>query len=372
MQSRPSRSHESFVAFHVRTRRIHPHSKCIRPAASAPPAQVSQHEQHDDRARSTHHAREPARQRSRLRSERRPSRERGRDSRHRSAKDSDGGWWAAELRSGVPQHGVVPQRDHLHRRRQGDSALSRLSDRAARRQGVVPRGGVAASPWRAAHARRVRLVGARHHVPHVRAREREDLPPGLPVRRAPNVDAVQCGRGALELLSERQEHLRSGGAQPRDHSPDREAADARRVLVPAHQGAAVRLSGQRSLLRRELSEHGGAHDRATVRGAARVHASDGDPVHPARGSRAELLHQCGARGGLVARRSVLRSSGRHRGALRPAARRGERGGAPDDPGDRPREERAGVHQRGEVRGRAAGSWASATACTRATIRARAS
>ncbi len=74
---------------------------------------------------------------------------------------------------GVPEHGVVPQRDHVHRRRQGDPALSRLSDRAARGEGDVPRSRVAAAARRAADAEGVRPVGARHHVPHVRAREHQ-------------------------------------------------------------------------------------------------------------------------------------------------------------------------------------------------------
>jgi hypothetical protein len=37
----------------------------------------------------------------------------------------------------------VQERDHVHRRRQGDSSLPRLPDRAARRECDVPRGRVA-------------------------------------------------------------------------------------------------------------------------------------------------------------------------------------------------------------------------------------
>ena len=39
-------------------------------------------------------------------------------------------------------------------------------------------------------AERVRSVGARHHVPHVRAREHQDVPAGIPLRRASDVDAL--------------------------------------------------------------------------------------------------------------------------------------------------------------------------------------
>ena len=75
----------------------------------------------------------------------------------------------------------------------GDKGILRYRgypDRAARREGDVPRGGVAAAQRRAADAARVRRVRARHHVPHVRAREHQDVPPGLPLRRASDVDAA--------------------------------------------------------------------------------------------------------------------------------------------------------------------------------------
>ena len=44
------------------------------------------------------------------------------------------------LRPGVHEHGVVPQLDHLHRRRRGDPAAPRLPDRAAVRALDLPRG----------------------------------------------------------------------------------------------------------------------------------------------------------------------------------------------------------------------------------------
>ena len=57
-------------------------------------------------------------------------------------------------------------------------------------------------------------------------------------------------------------------------------------------------------------------------------------VHPARGSRAELLGQCDARGGQFAARPVRMRGRGDRGALRPAAWRRERSGNPDADGDR--------------------------------------
>ena len=46
----------------------------------------------------------------------------------------------------------------------------------------------------------VRRVGARDHLPHVRAREREDLHAGLPLRRPPDGDADGLGRRAVDVL----------------------------------------------------------------------------------------------------------------------------------------------------------------------------
>ena len=58
----------------------------------------------------------------------------------------------AELRPGVPEHGLVPERDHLHRRRSRDPALPRLPDRGAGRGTVVPRRRLSPRPRRAADA----------------------------------------------------------------------------------------------------------------------------------------------------------------------------------------------------------------------------
>jgi citrate synthase len=59
---------------------------------------------------------------------------------------------------------------------------------------------------------RVRRLGAPDHVPHVRAREHQDVPAGLPLRRAPDVDALQRRRGAVELLPGGEEHPGPGRA----------------------------------------------------------------------------------------------------------------------------------------------------------------
>ena len=230
-----------------------------------------------------------------------------RDPCRRSAPDqgAPGRVRAHDVRSRLHEHRVVQERDHLHRRRQGHPALSRLSDRAARREGELPRGRVAAAQRRAAHAAGVRRLGARHHVPHVRAREHQDVSPGLSLRRAPDVDAVQRRRGAVELLSEGEEHPGSGGAAHQHRAPARQAADARRVLLPPREGPALHLSRQRSRLRREFPLDGRADVGAEVRGEPGVREGARGAVHPPRRPRAELLDERRARRRLA--RTSIRS-----------------------------------------------------------------
>ena len=229
---------------------------CIRPARRARPVtiRVSPHEHQDDDSPGARRndARQPARQRAGLRPERRSSGDRWRDSRQRSSQGPDRRWRAAQLRSGVHEHRVVPERDHVHRRRQGDPALPRLSDRAARGQGRLPRGRVAAAPRRAADAGRVRPVGARHHVPHVRAREHQDVHGRVPLRRAPDVDAVRTVAALSSFYPTSKNIYDREEREHRVRAADREAADARGVRVPAREGDAVRLSRQLAAVRREL------------------------------------------------------------------------------------------------------------------------
>ncbi len=85
-------------------------------------------------------------------------------------------------------------------------------------------------------------------------------------------------------------------------------------------GLPYELPAQRPRLHRQLRQHDVQH-----RWQARTQpgAAEGarDPADPPRRSRAELLDQRGAGGRVVRRRSILGRFGRHRRALRPAARR---------------------------------------------------
>ncbi len=111
----------------------------------------------------------------------------------------------------------------------------------------------------------VRRVGARHHVPHVRAREREDVHAGLPLRRPPDGHADGLGRRAVDVLPRVAQHLRRGQPADADRPADREDADARRLGLPARAGQAVRLPGQRAQLHRELPLDAVQDERAEVR-----------------------------------------------------------------------------------------------------------
>ena len=197
----------------------------------------------------------------------------------------------------------------------------------------------------AAQSEAARRVDARDHDPHVRARERPQLHAGLPLRRAPDGDAAGLGRRAVDVLSGRQPDQGPGDPVPPDHPADREDADAGGVRLPPQHGAAVRLSGQRPALPRQLPLDAVQDDRAQVRARSSARAGAGRPVHPARRPRAELLDERGARGRLLAGRPVLGGRGRHRRALRPAARRRQRAGAADAAADRAQGEHPGLHRR---------------------------
>ena len=100
------------------------------------------------------------------------------------------------------------------------------------------------------------------------------------------------------------------------------------------QGKPLRLPRQRARLHRELPLDAVQDERAEVRGRRAPGQGPRRAVHPARRPRAELLDQRGPLGRLLAGRPLLRGRGRRRRALRPAARRRQRGGAADAAPDR--------------------------------------
>ena len=151
-----------------------------------------------------------------------------------------------------------------------------------------------------------RRLGRRDHDPHVRARERQAVHVGLPLRRAPDGDARRLGRRALDLLPRRQRDPGPGQPAHPDDPADREDADARRVRLPPLDGPAVRLSGQRPVLRRELPRDDVQDDGAEVRAGSPARAGSRRPLHPPRRPRAERVDERGPR------RSARRRSTRTR------------------------------------------------------------
>ena len=182
----------------------------------------------------------------------------------------------------------------------------------------------------------VRRVGARDHLPHVRARERQDVHAGLPLRRPPDGHADGLGRRAVDVLPRRPQHRRRRQPAHADRPDDRQDADPRRLVVPARAGQAVRLPRQRPRLHRQLPLDAVQDERAEVRGRRAAGQGARRAVHPARRPRAELLDQRGPLGRLLAGRPLLRGRRRRRRALRPAARRRQRGRAADAAPDRHR------------------------------------
>ena len=117
-------------------------------------------------------------------------------------------------------------------------------------------------------------------------------------------------------------------------------------------GHAVRLSGQRPAVPGQLPEHDVQDDRAEVRAGPAARAGARHPVHPPRRPRAERLDERGPRRRLDPGRPVLGDRRRRRRALRPAARRRQRGRAADAQAHRVEGQHPGLHQGREGRRRA--------------------
>ena len=89
------------------------------------------------------------------------------------------------------------------------------------------------APRRAARPGAVREVDARHHVPHLRPRERPEAVHGrLPPRRPPDGHPGGDGGGAVDLLPRGQEHRRPRGADDPGQPAHRQDADPGRLRPP--------------------------------------------------------------------------------------------------------------------------------------------
>ena len=251
------------------------------------------------------------------------------------------------LRPGFHVHRQLLVENHLHRRRQGRTALSRLPDRAARREIQFRRGLLPAAQRRAADQGRVREIPQHHHAPHHGARADDAVLHRLPPRRASDGHHVRLGRRAVGLLSRLHRHQRSPAAHDRQPSPDRQDADDRGHGLQVFHRPALHLSAQRSrlhvqlpadVLRRSVRALSGQPDGLA---RARPHPD------PARRPRAECLDLHRPPRRLVRRQSVRLHRRRHRLPVGPGARRRQRGRAEDAGGDRHGRSHARVRQEGE-------------------------
>ena len=214
------------------------------------------------------------------------------------------------VRPGLPEHRVVPQRDHLHRRRRGHPALPRLPDRAARRAGELPRDGLPAARGRAADRRRSSRAwedDVRDHT-YVHTNVTKFLE-GF------RYDAHPMGMllGAVGALSTFYPDAKNI-ADPENRYLQRVRLIAKMPTIAAFifrhsRGLPYVLPAQRPRLHRQLRQHD-VRDRRPARAEPGAAAGARDPAHPPRRPRAELLDERGARRRLLARRPVLGRLGR--------------------------------------------------------------
>ena len=153
-------------------------------------------------------------------------------------------------------------------------------------------------------------LGATTSPPHVRPREHQEVRRGLSLRRPPDGHAARLGRRAFDLLSGREAHRRPRRALHGDDPDDRQDADAGGLRLPPQPRAALRLSGQRPRLPRQLPLDDVQDDRARVRARPATRACAGCPLDPARRPRAELLHERRPGRRLVAGGSLFGGRGR--------------------------------------------------------------
>jgi len=212
----------------------------------------------------------------------------------------------------------------------------------AGREVELPRGRLPADPRQPPGAEAARRLGSPDHDAHVRAtRTSKEFMQGFRYDAHP-MGMLMASVGALSTFYPE-------AAQIKDHELrqmqvvrlNREDADARGLLLPAQQGHALRVPGQRPQLRRQLPL-----DDLQDRGA-QVPA---DPRLERALDVLFILHadheqNCSTSGGaqrrLLAGRPLLGRGRRHRRAVRAAARRRQRGGAADAAPDR----HAGQHPR---------------------------
>ena len=229
------------------------------------------------------------------------------------------------------EHGIE---DHLHRRRRGRAALSRLPDRPTRRARRLPRDLLSPALRRIADRRAEGRFRLSRHPPHDGARADVAVLPGLPPRRASDVGDGRLRRRARRLLSRLHRHQRSHAARDRLDPHGRQTADAGGDGLQIFDRPAVRLSQERARLRRAISCACALRCRArntrSIR-CWRARSTASSSCTPTT-SRTPRPRRCGSPA--RRRQSVRLHRRRHRLPVGPRARRRQRSGAEDARRDR--------------------------------------
>ena len=166
------------------------------------------------------------------------------------------------LRSRLHLDRELRKRHHLHRRRQGHPALSRLSDRPAGRAFELPGSLLPAAVRRTAEQGADGEVRPLHHpcTPWCMSSWRQFFS-RLPPRRPSDGDHVRRGRRAVGLLSRLHRHQRSAPARDRQPPPDRQDADDRGDGLQIFDRPALRVSAEQARLHREFPAHDASRSR---------------------------------------------------------------------------------------------------------------
>ena len=232
------------------------------------------------------------------------------------------------LRSRLHLDGELRIQDHLHRRRRGHPALSRLSDRAAGRARRLPRDLLPAALRRTADQAAEGRFRLPRHAPHDGARADERGSSRASAATRIRWRSWSACVGALSAFYHDSTDISDPQpAHGRLDADDRQDADARRHGVQVHDRPALRLSEERPRLYVELPAHVLRGAVRGVQGQPGAVARAGPHLHPPCRPRAERLDLDGAPRRLVGRQPVRLHRGRHRLPVGPGARRRQRGGA---------------------------------------------
>ena len=174
-----------------------------------------------------------------------------------------------DLRPGVHQHRVDALGHHLHRRRQGHPRVPRLS-RSSSSRSSRPTSRSPTCSSTASSRRRTSSTSGRTRSRSTRSctrTSRSSWAASATTRTRWGCCSARSARSRRSTGRQRD----PGPRQPRDPDDpaDREDADARGLRLPAHDGHALRLSGQRPAVPRQLPEHDVQDDRAQVRARSR-------------------------------------------------------------------------------------------------------